>query len=75
MGTQFDISSTEAAWREFAAIAPNSEIEDEAGYYRMVAFMNVLFDATEEYEDHPLTGIFFLASDIVSRYFKKNHPE
>ena len=75
MGIQFDISSTEAAWREFDAIAPNRVIKDEAAYYRMVAFVNVLFDATEEYEDHPLAGMYFLASDMVSRYFQKNHPE
>jgi HTH-type transcriptional regulator/antitoxin HigA len=39
----------------------------------MIALMNSILDATGDDEDHPLSGLLDLVSDMVSKYEQQNH--
>jgi len=49
-------------------------IHTEADYNRNVKMMNALLDVTGDDEDHPLSGLLDLTSDLVSRYEQEHHP-
>lgn len=49
-------------------------IHTEADYDRTVKMMNELLDVTGDDEDHPLSGLLELTSDLVSRYEQEHHP-
>ncbi len=49
-------------------------IHTEADYDRNVKMMNALLDVTGDDEDHPLSGLLDLTSDLVSRYEQEHHP-
>lgn len=49
-------------------------IHTEADYDRTVKMMNELLDVTGDDEDHPLSGLLDLTSDLVSRYEQEHHP-
>ena len=49
-------------------------IRSEADYDRMVAMMNALLNVAGDDEDHPLSSLLELASDLVSRYEQEHHP-
>ena len=49
-------------------------IHTEADYDRTVKMMNALLDVTGDDEDHPLSGLLDLTSDLVSRYEQEHHP-
>lgn len=70
---QFDIRAIQASWQAFESMAHLSLIHDEEGYDRMVALMNTILDATGEDEDHPLSGLLDLVSDLISRYEQERH--
>ena len=46
----------------------------EADYDRTVKMMNVLLDVTGDDEDHPLSRLLDLTSDLVSRYEQEHRP-
>ncbi len=70
---QFDIRAIQASWQAFESMAHLSPIHDEGGYNRMVALMNTILDATGDNEDHPLSGLLDLVSDLVFRYEQERH--
>ena len=49
-------------------------IQTEADYDRTVKMMNALLDVAGDDEDHPLSSLVELASDLVSRYEQDHHP-
>ena len=71
--TQFDIGAIQASWQAFDAKAHLRPIHNAKSYERMVALMNTLLDTTGDDEDHPLSGLLDLISDMVSKYEQKHH--
>ena len=49
-------------------------IHTEADYDRTVKMMNSLLDVAGDDEDHPLSSLLELTSDLVSRYEQDHHP-
>ena len=49
-------------------------VDTEADYDRTVKMMNALLDVTGDDEDHPLSSLLDLTSDLVSRYEQEHHP-
>lgn len=70
---QFDIRALQTSWKAFESMSHLGPIHDEEGYNRMVALMNTILDATGDDEDHPLSGLLDLVSDLVSRYEQEHH--
>ena len=68
-----DMSALQASWRAFDTMAHLRPIHNEADYDRMVGLMNALLDATGDDDDHPLSGLLELASDLISRYEQEHH--
>lgn len=72
--TQFDIRAIQKSWQAFDAMAHLRPIQDEKSYDKMVNLMNALLDATGDDEDHPLSSLLELVSDLVSKYEQAHHP-
>jgi len=70
--TPFDIA-LQASWQAFDTIAHLRPIHSEADFERMVAMMNSLLDDAGDNEDHPLSSLLDLVSDLVSRYEQAHH--
>jgi len=66
--TQFDIRAIQSSWQAFDTMAHLRPIHDEENYERMTALMNSLLDTVGDDEDHPLSGLLELVSDMVSKY-------
>ena len=49
-------------------------INTEADYDRTVKIMNALLDVAGDDENHPLSSLLELTSDLVSRYEQEHHP-
>ena len=49
-------------------------IHNEANYDRTVNMLNALLDEAGDDEDHPLSGLLDLTSDLVSRFEQEHHP-
>lgn len=71
--TPFDIGALQASWQAFDTIAHLRPIHSEADFERMVAMMNSLLDDAGDNEDHPLSSLLDLVSDLVSRYEQVHH--
>jgi HTH-type transcriptional regulator/antitoxin HigA len=71
--TPFDIRALTASWRKFDAMTHLRPIHGEADYDRMVALMNAVLDVVGEDEDHALSGLLDLVSDLVSAYEARHH--
>ena len=71
--TQFDIRALQASWQAFDTLAQLRPIHSEADFERMAAMMNALLDDVGDDEDHPLSGLLDLVSDLVSRYEQAHH--
>jgi HTH-type transcriptional regulator / antitoxin HigA len=69
-----NISALQAAWRAFDKMAHLRPIHTEADYDRTVKMMNALLDVAGDDEDHPLSSLLELTSDLVSRYEQERHP-
>ena len=63
------ISDTTTLLRAVNAV---DELRGES-YDHMAALMNTLLDTAGDDEDHPLSGLLDLISDMVSRYEQKHH--
>jgi HTH-type transcriptional regulator / antitoxin HigA len=70
----FDMPSLQAAWQAFDNMAHLRPVHTEADYDRTVKMMNVLLDVAGDDEDHPLSSLLELTSDLVSRYEQEHHP-
>jgi HTH-type transcriptional regulator/antitoxin HigA len=71
---QFDIPAIQASWQEFDAITHLRPIHSKADYDRMVALMNCVLDVVGDDEDHPLSGLLDLVSDLVAAYEGEHYP-
>jgi HTH-type transcriptional regulator/antitoxin HigA len=74
MHTQFNIQAIQASWQTFDAMAHLHPIHSDADYDHMVALMNALLDVAGDDEEHPLSGLLDLVSDLVSRYEQVRYP-
>jgi HTH-type transcriptional regulator / antitoxin HigA len=72
--TAFNISDLQASWQAFDNMAHLRPIHTEADYDRTVKMMNALLDVAGDDEDHPLSGLLDLTSELVSRYEQQHHP-
>lgn len=71
--TRFDIQTIQASWQTFDSMAHLRPIHDEADHEHMVRLMNALLDVAGDDEDHPLSGLLELVSDLVEKYEQDNH--
>lgn len=71
--TQIDMPALQASWQSFDSVAHLRPIHNETQYDHMVYLMNSLLDVTGDDEDHPLSSLLELASDLVSRYEQEHH--
>jgi len=71
--TQFDIKAIQASWQKFDAMTHLRPIHNKAAYERMVSLMNTLLDVAGDDEEHPLSGLLELVSDLVWKYEQENH--
>jgi HTH-type transcriptional regulator / antitoxin HigA len=71
--TQFDIKAIQASWQKFDTMAHLRPINDEKSYVRMTALMNSLLDVAGDDEDHPLSSLLDLVSDMVAKYEQENY--
>ena len=70
---QFNIPNLQASWQAFDALAHIRPIQSEAEFERMSAMMNALLDDVGDDEDHPLSGLLELISDLIYRYEQTHH--
>lgn len=70
---QFDVRALQASWQAFDTLAHLRPIHSKADFERMVAMMNSLLDDVGDDEDHPLSSLLDLVSDLVSRYEQEHH--
>lgn len=71
--TQFDIRALQASWQVFDNLAHLRPIHSEADFERLVIMMNSLLENVGDDEDHPLSSLLDLVSDLVSRYEQEHH--
>jgi HTH-type transcriptional regulator/antitoxin HigA len=71
--TQFDIKAIQTSWQKFDTMAHLRPINDEKSYARMVALMNSLLDEAGDDEDHPLSSLLDIVSDMVAKYEQAHH--
>lgn len=71
--TPFDIRALQSSWQAFDTIAHLRPIHSEADLERMVVMMNSLLDDVGDNEDHPMSSLLDLVSDLVSRYEQAHH--
>lgn len=71
--TPFDIRALQSSWEAFDTIAHLRPIHSDADFERMVAMMDSLLDDVGDNEDHPLSSLLDLVSDLVSRYEQAHH--
>lgn len=72
--TQFNIQNLQASWQAFDAMAHLRPIHTDADFEHMSAMMNALLNNVGDDEDHPLSGLLELVSDLIYRYEQTHHP-
>ncbi|MEI8168611.1 MAG: helix-turn-helix domain-containing protein [Rhodoferax sp.] len=70
---QLNIGALQASWQAFDAIAHLRPIQNESDDDRRVILMNSLLEATCDDDEHPMSGLLELASELVSRYEQEHH--
>lgn len=63
-----DVKSLQKAWTAFDRIAHLRPIRSDKEYERTVALMNALLDVAGDDENHPMSGLLDLVSDLVEDY-------
>ena len=71
--TQFNIQNLQTSWQAFDAMAHLRPIQTEADFERIATLMNALLDDVGDDEDHPLSGLLELISDLIYRYEQTHH--
>jgi HTH-type transcriptional regulator/antitoxin HigA len=71
--TQLDIRALQASWQAFDNMAQLRPIHSEADFERTRAMMNSLLEEVGDDEDHPLSSLLDLVSDLVSRFEQEHH--
>jgi HTH-type transcriptional regulator / antitoxin HigA len=70
---QSDIKAIQTSWQKFDTMAQLSPIHEEKSFVRMTALMNSLLDVAGDDEDHPLSSLFELVSDMVAKYQQEHY--
>lgn len=70
---QFDIPAIQASWQAFDSMTHLRPIHSEADYDHMVALMNSVLDAVGDDEEHALSGLLDLVSDLVEAYEEEHY--
>lgn len=68
-----DIQALQTSWMAFDSMAHVRPIHTEADFERMVELMNSLLADVGDNEDHPISSLLDLVSDLVSRYEQLHH--
>ena len=63
-----DVKGLQKAWTAFDRIARLRPIRSDKEYERTVALMNALLDVAGDDENHPMSGLIDLVSDLVEDY-------
>lgn len=63
-----DIKALQKTWAAFDRVAHLRPIRTEEEYDRTVALMNYLLDVVGDHEDHALSGLLDLVSELVEDY-------
>lgn len=63
-----DIKALQKTWAAFDRVAHLRPIRTEEEYDRTVALMNYLLDVAGDHEDHALSGLLDLVSELVEDY-------
>jgi HTH-type transcriptional regulator/antitoxin HigA len=71
--TQFDIKAIQTSWQKFDTMAHLRPIHDEKSYVRITALMNSLLDVAGDDEDHPLSSLLDLVSDMIAQYEQEHY--
>jgi HTH-type transcriptional regulator / antitoxin HigA len=71
--TSVNIQALQASWQAFDAMAHLHPIDSEADLERMSSLMRTLLDDVGDDEDHPLSSLLDLVSDMVYRYEQEHH--
>ncbi len=74
MYPQINIQAIQASWQIFDAMTHVHPIRSEADYDYMVILMNSLLEVAGDDEEHPLSNLLDLVSDLVSRYEQMHYP-
>jgi HTH-type transcriptional regulator/antitoxin HigA len=69
----FDIRALQTSWQAFNDVAHLQPIHCEADFERLVIMMNSLLAEVGDDEDHPLSSLLDLVSDLVSRYEQEHY--
>ena len=64
----FDIKALQKTWTAFDRVAHLRPIRNDEEYDRTVALMNNLLDIVGDDENHALSGLFDLVSELVEDY-------
>ena len=73
MQPSLNISAFQSAWQTFDNMAHLQPIHTEADYNRTVKMMNTLLNEAGDDEDHPLSSLLELTSDLVLHYEQEHH--
>lgn len=71
--TRFNIKAIQASWQKFDAMTHLRPIHNKADYARMTLLMDALLDVVGDDEEHALSGLLELVSDLVWKYEQENH--
>jgi HTH-type transcriptional regulator/antitoxin HigA len=63
-----DIKALQKTWAAFDRVAHLRPIRTEEEYDRTVSLMNYLLDIVGDRENHPLSGLLDLVSELVAEY-------
>lgn len=67
------MQALQASWLAFDAMAHLRPIHCAADFDRMSVMMNTLLEDVGDDEDHPLSSLLDLVSDLVYRYEQEHH--
>lgn len=70
---QFNIKAIQASWQKFDAMAHLRPIHSKADYKRMTSLMETLLDVVGDNEEHALSGLLELVSDLVGKYEQEHY--
>ncbi|MBK7423874.1 MAG: helix-turn-helix domain-containing protein [Propionivibrio sp.] len=68
-----DFKALQKTWSAFDRLAHLRPIRTEDEYDRTVSLMNCLVDIVGDQEDHPLSGLLDLVSELVEDYDKSHY--
>lgn len=70
---QLNLKAIQASWQKFDAMTHLRPIHNKADYKRMTLLMDALLDVVGDDEEHALSGLLELVSDLVGKYEQENY--